>query len=739
VRSRGVEPAPAAAAGSPCYHCRVRGVAAAAVSLIALGGVASAGCHSSGAAHGGGGGPDAGADQRPPIPGTDVFMPGSDICGRSAIAGLPASQILDTGAVDAVRVLRFEGDRLFTGGADSPNPGDRWMLWSVSERTQLATGQLLHDTTNPGMPYPFADMRGGLLVTEGSPGSFELRSGDDGHVSATVDAPGSTGRGLASDGSYFWALTASGLSAWSPAGDALVTDASVDPMSTIAAVPGRLLLVNGYAADPRIQTIDVPGGASHLSDPITPGTSTGMPVQWLSDGAHLYAQNENTAIIYGSAGGTPVATRQGVYVDDGYGDYVWSFDLNNHLLDVMSLSRGLASVGTYNAAYVQYLGRGWLAMDVANPPNGAADPMAGAIAVLDLNKPKLTPEYIKYAQNLEDAGFNAPPAFSDDGRYVYLGAQGTVWTSDGANLGCGAIEAYAGADDGTLAVVTEVGILVFRPGGEGLTLAGRVNLTGQSLEMSGDGRLLAVRASWLYGARMVSVVSLETGQLLHTWGRPDAVGLGGPALPDPDFVVDFSLARNADRVATSFVTQTSFSGPWIQHVYLSDASGDNVQEVPGAGLNVRLSPDGSHLLAQSGQAGAAVSIFQGTTLLGTTVGQASSWWDDTHYVTRDYVRDASGAQVFADPTLWGVDGRSVVGVTLPSRVDDPYILVNYGHQPLVPLASGRVYASAAVAVLDGATGASLLPSVSGRIVVAVAGPFAVIARGDGARIEIQRL
>ncbi len=707
----------------------MRGVVGISVVLFALANLAGAGCGSSpldaadldadaGAVDVGGREAPDGAD-RSPTPATDIFVPGADVCGRSSIPNLPPNQLLNTGAVGFVRVIRYEGDRVFTGGEDPVGRSDRWMLWSVSQRTQIAAGAFARNTNGP---IPFTDMRGGLVVTQASASQFELRSADDGRVTATVDATGSVSRGLAPDGSYFWALGPSGLVAWSPAGDVLVNDPTVAADTFVVATPDHLLFVPGSGTDARIEAIDVPGGTVHLSAPLSAGTD----FRWLSDGAHVYVRSGGIALIYDTAG-TLVATRPGVSVDDGYGDYVWRFDLNNHLLTIMSISGGLALVGTYNATQVANLGHGRLGMDVASPPTGI-DPMAGAIAVLDLNQPKLSAAYIKYEENIGDSGFNAPPAFSGDGRYVYVALHGTVWTDDGKNLGCGSALSYAGADDGTLAIATEVGVLVFRLTDQGPTLEGRFTMTGQALEMTADGSLLAIRKNWLGGAQMVSVVSLERHALLHTWGRTDAIGPGGPGIPDPDFVVDFSLARNADRVATSFVTQTSFSAPVVRHVYLSDSLGGNVEEIQGAALGLRLSPDGLHLFAQSGRGATGASLYAGTTLVGPSVGTASSWWDDTRYVTR---------VTSTTPTLYDLAGVESTGVTLPERVDDAAILVNYGHQPLVQLAGGRIYSSAGNAILDQATGAVVLSGNADAGVVGAAGPFAVVTN-DHAGLSIVR-
>jgi hypothetical protein len=714
----------------------MRGVFGRAVLLIASASLGGAGCGSSSAKQaaqdagvdgdtgaGDGGVSDAvrdGGVDRLPVPATDVFFPGADVCGRSRIPNLPPNQILDTGAVGFVRVLRYEGDRVFTGGEDPAGRSDRWMLWSVSQRTQIAAGAFTRTTTNGTLP--FTDMRGGLLVTRASTGEYELRSADDGRVTATVNATESVSRGLAPDGSYFWALGPSGLVAWSPAGAVLVNDPTVAADTFVVASAGHLLFVPASGTDARIETLDVPGGAVHLSDPLPAGTD----FKWLSDGLHVSMRAAGTALIYDTAGKV-VASRVGVSVDDGYGDYVWRFDLNAHLLTVMSISGGLASVGTYNASQVQALGHGRLGMDVADSPGGT-DPMTGAIAVLDFNQPTLNTAYIRYEKNIGDSGFNEPPAFSGDGRYVYVATHGTVWTDDGRNLGCGSALAYAGGDDGTLAVATEVGVLVLRLAEQmTATLEGRFAVTGEALEMTGDGRLLAVRQNWLYGAQMVSVVSVESHTLLHTWGRADAVGPGGPGLPDPDFVVDFSLARHADRVATSFVTQASYSAPVIHHVYLSDSRGANAQEVSGAPLGLRLSPDGTHLLAQSGDGATGISIYAGSTLVGAPVGTASSWWDDSRYVTR-----VTGTM----PTLYDLAGVESTGVTLPARVDDAAILFHYGHQPLVQLANGRIYSAAGNAILDQSTGAAVT-SGSGVWLVAAAGPY-VVKTLEHARLSIER-
>src|SRR5204863_7475445 len=137
-----------------------------------------------------------------------------------------------------------------------------------------------------------------------------------------------------------------------------------------------------------------------------------------------------------------------------------------------------------------------------------------------------------------------------------------------------------------------------RVGDQGATAVGRFNVTGETLELSEDGRVLAVRAGWIDGARMVRTLSLETFTLLHTWGREDAIGPSG-GMPDADFVLDFSMARRADRVAVSFVTQTSFIGDREFHVFLDDTRGEHPIEVPGGGPSLRLSPTGAHLLTQT--------------------------------------------------------------------------------------------------------------------------------------------
>jgi hypothetical protein len=502
--------------------------------------------------------------------------------------------------------------------------------------------------------------------------------------------------GLAPDGSYFWTLTAAdGLTAWSSTGEKLASRAAVVADGQVAAIPGEVRIAYSDHVD-RLKLVD----GSWSSAPIPSGTFDA----WFSDGAHFFASGGG-ARIYDAATMAQVAPIAGRRFDGGYGDFVWRFSSTTTVLELFSLSQQLASMATYRAEELVEVGRGRLGVVVPDValPDGGIEPRA--VKVIDLRR---STDVAFTLPPMVDVG--VPPAVAEDNRYVHaIGQQERVARLDsGETLGCGYAE-YAGADDGTVVLATDVGVLAFQLGETARTL-GRFAVVGYRPEISSDGTAVALASENLqgYGARMVWVLSLSTGTILHTWGRPDARGPLGPGLVDPDYVVDFSLARNAPRLALSFLVQPTFADARKAHVFSSDLGGKQMVEVPADSADIRLSPDGTHLLYGTNNRDGHSTLLGGGRS-SPAAGHASSWWDDTHYIARQYGRNQSGLEILTAPVLYDLQGVPSASVSLPMDVDAALVasLGIYEHRAVVPLQGDRIFSATGAAVLDARSGARL--------------------------------
>jgi len=270
----------------------------------------------------------------------------------------------------------------------------------------------------------------------------------------------------------------------------------------------------------------------------------------------------------------------------------------------------------------------------------------------------------------------------------------------------------AGADDGTVALATDIGVVIARvtaAGGQGV---GVFDVPAQQVDISGDGQIVAATtpgAVWTF--------SVPSTALLRAWGNPATM----PGANNVDVVRGFSMARSGDRVAVSFLKAGGMTLNPEYEIRLSDPGGaGQISTIPAADPAVLLSPTGAFLIATD-RTGRLV-IDENTTLRATPSTHPTAWWDESVYVGRTL-----GNDVWLAPEARDVDGGLVAAVTIASENVDGYGATNV--QPLgvsyapavIPYASGVNFSQPAHQILDRATGAV----ISGGPFIGVAGSVAM--------------
>jgi hypothetical protein len=387
---------------------------------------------------------------------------------------------------------------------------------------------------------------------------------------------------------------------------------------------------------------------------------------------------------------------------------MWRAPATGGQVEVFSVSRGLQPSTSFFACDRPGIDRGRLVFP-APATSSAGCGQDSVMGTVNLHGP-----VVEIDVPVHPDVFGPQLVFSEDGSaYVWPAGNGAVRGSDGGALGCGYVHAIAGADDGTVALATDIGVVIATATPDGGRGVGVFDVPAQQVDISGDGRTVAATApgvAWTF--------SVPSTSLLHTWGKLTTL----PAAADVDVVRGFSMARSGDHVAVSFLKSGGMTLNPEYEIRLTDpGEKGKVSTLPAADPAVLLSPTGAYLIATD-ETGHLV-IDEGTKLRATPPNMPTAWWDDRVYVARS--PDGAGGWLPAEAR--DVDGGVVPGLTIASENVDGYgannvqvLGVSY-FPPVIPYANGLNYSQPAHQILDRATGAVVVDAPAGMI----AGPVVI--------------
>ncbi|HWO20059.1 MAG TPA: hypothetical protein VNO30_14835 [Kofleriaceae bacterium] len=624
---------------------------------------------------------------------------------------------LDLGHAAAIRSLRRAGDR-----ALSADTTGRWVLWDLPGHRAIARGEICAEC-----PALLAGDTVALRVT----GGFELRAAATGSVRATV-AMDATNAGLASDGSYVWAATATSLRAWSAQGAQLLDVSGNYAAARVHAAPAELRVALGPAGASTIETLQLAGGGRSTR------TFAGAFHSWFDDGERFLTAVGTAVRVYGKDGAQlAFASLSTTASLTGQGSHVWTYDppFDNDLR-IYAASDLSAPVQTYAL------------------PQAHLRPMAGRIAIFRTTVTEQLFELVSLGPvvtrsgpipvsvlDLTAFGGDASGWLIGNGNGVVLDDAAVLGTSaDRRSLSLGRVWSTAGAADGTAVIATASGRAPVLSLGPAATIVSHeLSLRSTHVELSHDAALL-VATDNLQGAqyhedRSLRVVRVADGTPIYTWPYRWS--------DYPDLFFDFSFARRGlvlchlkeryEQVGgwagqRIYTTVTGTTLPSYGPAFYDGSSPELVDQLP------RLSPSGAHAAFRTSASlvGSTTQIYTNGVLAGAVTGNPLLWLDDDRLLVVTFRQESGkvGHQAVQDKVfVYDPSGTQGVEVTLPP-LTGPILLPASGVSvSLTPVGGSRIYSRRHNAVLDYATGATVWrgdPSVTDGVVV---GDSVLFARG----------
>ncbi len=671
-----------------------------------------------GAADTGGVGADAASEATVPDGGAGgVYLCGSPPPVASSDGG--ATTILTMiGHQAPVSAIWRSGDRVLT-----TTTGDS-VLWDVPTGLVVESGGISMGQA--------VDSAGGLFVTNTViAGLFvaQVRSFSDATVVGTIP---SWVNGLASDGSYVWAASASGLSAWSPAGVALVSHAGNYAGASVFAAPGQLQVALGPAGAQVIETVSIPSGSATTSP-----TFTGTFDQWFTDGAHFSSFVGADWFIY-----TPDAARVlfTVLSDTtskvgGRGNYYWAFEitgLSTGQLTIYSLFGtdagapvgvfgGPTIVGTTTLASLDVLVTSGDYLALLSPET------SNPVEILHLGASEITDTVYPAPYPLLTA-FGADPTGlwavgNDHGAVAYEGT--TTSPSQTGPLGCGAALALTGSASGRAALATASGGVFVFDDASGV-LVTHMAMGAGTVALSGDGNTLAAIAVNLLITEVsdstLNVFDVPSGAVIASFPGQFGTSTQNAGVSLNSSGSRISLARGQDpyeRIVTDLVGPTTILDMTLSYAPIfSGAPQSFVPTLSPSGANIAITSEGN-LEFDS----ADITFYDNATPVGVAPGFAIAWLDETHLLAAIYGPPASLQQggTFSAMAIYDNQGNLVSNPPLPQIQTCSVINASEIYSPF----TGDIYTVATGAIVESLGGGTIADStlVTTNLDALVATPY----------------
>jgi len=572
--------------------------------------------------------------------------------------------VQDLGHQKEVVGVRRTADRVL---ADEKGGG--WILWDAATGAEIAGG----DT---GVVVSFSSSSFVVLGT-----NVELRAVSDGHVLAKLPS-GHAKYGVATDGSYAWGGSATGLKVWSTAGVETASRSGNYGSAVVFGAPTELRVAKGAGGANVIERV-TPAGASTMG-PAFGGTFH----SWFTDGGHFLATVGTTNVLVHDTTGTLVKTLPvGVGSQDklaGQNAFVWRFkgSTPGYPLDVFTLDGDGTPV--FSKAFSVLTSMTASADRIGILPFGTGeativhlDPVAGVTS---------TVRPTSYAY-LSSFGATSDGAWAIGTRTGSLLVHGDAASATAErSLGCGKALSIAGAPTGRVAVATaSTRVLVADlPSG---ALVADIPFASSDVQLSASGAVLAematTEASQYLADRTVNLVALPSGTVSSTFPfsyHPAGTNRFG-----------FQLSANGARFGTSY--ESPVATPYGREV-IDIATGDVVIADTGFKPVPRISPNGKRVAMTdydpAERKTMSTRLYDGATLVGAVAGAAVGWLDDNRLLVQEYgykasapgsgfayltskIYDAAGVLVASPAALPDLGSTSLLDATAADIIDATHV------------------------------------------------------------------
>ena len=546
-------------------------------------------------------------------------------CG--ALGNLDASSgvLLDLGLTGAIEWFERTDDRLL-----ATDQGGNWALWDLNDKNILAHGRAAERVGDNCAGCPFPDLAGDLFTLV-SPTRLELRSLLDGSLITTIATPpyGVTQGGLSPDGSYYWSATTESIKAWDANGTLLLThggdytrpDDIDDNNNFVSAALDELRIARGPAGNGVIERISIDTGAS------TTSPFQGTFSSWFLDGGRFYTGQAGAVRIYAADTATQEALVPGG-VSGGQGDYFWS--AGNDEMRIYAVANPSSPVAKYALRK----------QDGTAYPYFPVGKRIGIVHETEVTVVELDPT------GITDSTVDLPAApvrswmYTGDaaGNAALANEKGVVYdTADLERaLSCGELYDLAGSEQGTLAVATSIGVMLFELAPNSRRYLARIPFPSDAVSLSSDGRVLAALGELIP----------QSNNSLTIWSLPDRTSSLTHSSPLP--IYDLSLSALGNRF--------SYVNAKEQKRYVEDLAGNvslTLSDTETSGI--QLSPDGSRVAVRIGGPAIIASttrLYEDGTLIDAFAGGPVLWLDQDHLLVNafDFSPDfQDGGRIYAIP------------------------------------------------------------------------------------------
>ncbi|MGZ3419727.1 MAG: hypothetical protein ACXVEF_13040 [Polyangiales bacterium] len=604
-----------------------------------------------------------------------AFVATTTPCGPKP--GADSSVVLDQALWSSVGWVGRHANRAFVASAR------KWVIFDADTGEQTASGEVDSPTT-------FA--YGGTTFAMQTASGLELHDATSGAVHATI--PSTADRyGFANDGSYVWTIEPAKIQFWSPTTGASIASraGSFAPMISSSSVLD-------FAVDARPTEIRI--ARDGLYDRVDPKTGTiidslsyaGDALWFSGDGSTLTVTTPGHVTLLSAT--TLTAATDVPYYSAAYGTMlVTTSGVIDHVTKATILTWPVMSGELLRqGSRVLITRRGgarWVDLSTSPPTTGDMA-LEGATRLTSL-------------------------AIDTDGTWVVGDDSGLAWTGKTTprTLGCGRSTAVAAADDGSMAVATAKGVVIGSVGATTSTISGYIPLSSDCLELSRDGKTLAILddhggADGIARVHLYSLATKKAGIVLE---RP--VDIDGSR---EQAWWNVSLDAAGARLAISAWNNTPSPSHEGTHAVLDAATGALVRRwelsaAPFYGFGAYLSPDGQHLARAipTGKFSYATlrlaDIASGTEIASVRdpfgwVGDEILAHDDYKYT---YFVDVMGVETFGPPlyySLWSKFGscRPPAKQISPTRifVDEMYDTLSVDPHPVTALGPPNAATSARI-------------------------------------------
>lgn len=552
-------------------------------------------------------------------------------------------------------VNRLVNGRLALG---RPPPADGQGSWHLIDPTSASL--VFEHIQERSQLWPETAALAGSRFVVGREGHLEYRSSLDGSLLTSISAVLDRGMGIASDGSYVWAVhptpdpsntLAARIRAWNESG-VMLADAAVKDAywTTVLARPNVLIRGSG----PVIPI--APSG-----EPYSPA-HTDQFDSWFIDAEHFFAAGENAS----DRNEWRARDLQGDLVStftvpffhsgpEGYGRYYWFWSepedsRTNTALQIFDLRhpgrllREVRGTGPFKSSEPLV----WLPSPEPARPLTVDEAMVARW--VDLATPTLQVHEYDVSQ-IRGFGTRLPRKLvdtgSDDARDWALEKDGAVTTRSRIeaglpNIACGRV-LLAGSGRGLFAFAAAGGVALYDARTTPPAFLG--SYTGienpRQIQMTESGDMLAVLGGEPFRTRLLEIPS---GRILGEWSGPSV------------------LAKSGDRVVRDDPVATG-DAP----VAVTDLAGTLLWScpVPSASYPVAFSNDGKYLALTDGTS----SYVCDDTHVRSIAGQLAGWVDNQHVLLNTYQVSPAPNRPFAGARLYDVVSETDTASPLPELHD----------------------------------------------------------------------